>query len=258
MGRHGGHISLPRLDVVAVNPTHLERSDRFGKPQSTLTRQLPIRCGTSGANFVHLTLMRELAVVATPVSFARDSEIYSEGEPTTYAYKVVSGAVRTCKLLSNGRRQIAGFQLPSDIFGLELRPEQSLSAEAVNDTTVLIFRHDAVIELAERDRDSARELWLLTARQLQRVQNHALLLAKNAKERVAAFLLDMATRMPSGNVINLPMSRQDIADYLGLTIETVSRTLTQLENDGTIELSTSRQIVLRDQCTLNELNGLAA
>jgi CRP/FNR family nitrogen fixation transcriptional regulator len=101
-----------------------------------------------------------------------------------------------------------------------------------------------------------RELWALTGRELRRVQDHTLLLVKTAQERVAAFLLEMAARGPVGNAfIDLPMSRQDIADYLGLTIETVSRTLTHLESVATIEVPTSRHIVLRNRSALTKLNG---
>ncbi len=95
----------------------------------------------------------------------------------------------------------------------------------------------------------------LTGRELRRVQDRILLLIKSAQERVASFLLEMAERVPAGNAIDLPMSRQDIADYLGLTIETVSRTLTSLESCAAIEVPSSRRIVLRNQSALRRLNG---
>ena len=98
-------------------------------------------------------------------------------------------------------------------------------------------------------------MWALTARELQRVQDHIMVLIKSAQERVAGFLLEMADRVPGGGAVELPMSRQDIADYLGLTIETVSRTLTQLERAAAIELPTSRRIVLRNLSALNWLNA---
>ena len=101
----------------------------------------------------------------------------------------------------------------------------------------------------------ARELWALTARELGRVQNHMLVLVKNAQERIAMFLLEMAARAPGADSVELPMSRQDIADYLGLTIETVSRTLTQLEHDSSIALTSSRRIVLRNRAALTRLNA---
>ena len=98
-------------------------------------------------------------------------------------------------------------------------------------------------------------MWALTARELQRVQDHVMLLIKNARERVVGFLLEMADRAAGGGAVELPMSRQDIADYLGLTIETVSRTLTQLEKTAAIELPTSRRIVLRNRPALSRLNA---
>jgi len=87
------------------------------------------------------------------------------------------------------------------------------------------------------------------------MQKRVLLLVQSAQERVASFLLEMAERTPASNIIELPMTRQDIADYLGLTIETVSRTLTALEAAATIEVPTSRRIVLRNRPALNRLNS---
>ena len=114
----------------------------------------------------------------------------------------------------------------------------------------------AMLALAGRDGEVARQLWTLTADALQRVQDHMLVLGcMNAKERVANFLLQLAKRVSGGDELELPMSRQDIADYLGLTIETVSRTMTQLENDATIGLPTSRHIVLRNRAALGRLNS---
>jgi len=98
-------------------------------------------------------------------------------------------------------------------------------------------------------------MWELTARELQRTQDRMLALIRSAQERVAGFLLEMADRASNGGAVELPMSRQDIADYLGLTIETVSRTLTQLERSATIELPTSRRIVLRNRSALARLNA---
>jgi CRP/FNR family transcriptional regulator, nitrogen fixation regulation protein len=108
---------------------------------------------------------------------------------------------------------------------------------------------------AERERDLSQQLWTLTVRELQRVQQHSLVLIKNAEERVAGFLLEMASRCASGAAIELPMSRQDIADYLGLTIETVSRTFTQFVQSGVIALETSRRIKFRDRAALSRLNA---
>ena len=120
---------------------------------------------------------------------------------------------------------------------------------------IAMVKRRLVLGIAERDADVARELWSLTAGELCGARNHALLLIKSAQERAAAFLLEMSRRLTGSSSVELPMGRQDIADYLGLTIETVSRTLTQLESDHTIELLASRSIVLRNRSVLACLNG---
>ena len=196
-----------------------------------------------------------LEMMGAQMSFSRNAEIYGEGEAADYIYRVITGAVRTYKVLADGRRQVGGFYLPGDMFGVEPGDEHTFSAEAIAASKVLVMKRSAVLALAERDSEVARQLWTLTGRELGRVQDHILLLIKSAQERVAAFLLEMAERVSSGNAVDLPMSRQDIADYLGLTIETVSRTLTHLESAATIEVPTSRRIVLRNRAALSRLNA---
>ena len=194
-------------------------------------------------------------MMGTSMAFARNAEIYGENEPAEYLYKLVSGTVRTSKILNDGRRQIGAFYLPGDIFGFEVDSEHASSAEAITDAKVIVVKRSAVEALAARNSDVARQLWAMTGRELQRMQEHILLLIKSAQERVAGFLLEMATRIKSTNEVELPMSRQDIADYLGLTIETVSRTLTTLENSAAIALPSSRRIVLRNRAALRRLNA---
>ena len=189
------------------------------------------------------------------MSFAANAEIYGENEPADYLYKVVSGTVRTYKVLVDGRRQIGAFHLPGDIFGLETGDVHTFSAEAITECKVIVIKRSAVMTLAARDNDVARQMWELTARELARVQEHSLVLIKSAEERVAGFLLEMADRAPGGGAVELPMSRQDIADYLGLTIETVSRTLKHLEDAAAIELPERRRILLRNRSALRRLNA---
>jgi CRP/FNR family nitrogen fixation transcriptional regulator len=209
----------------------------------------------SAANMGRHNLTDTIEMMGVQMSFARNSEIYGENEPADYLYKVASGAVRTYKVLADGRRQIGAFYLPGDTFGLESGDIHAFSAEAVIDSKIVVIKRSSLIGLAARDNDVARQLWVLTSCELRRVQDHIMLLIKTAQERVVGFLLEMASRMPSEKQIELPMSRQDIADYLGLTIETVSRTLTQLENSAAIELATSRRVVLRNRVALSRLNG---
>jgi CRP/FNR family nitrogen fixation transcriptional regulator len=197
-----------------------------------------------------------IELMGSRMSYGRNVEIYGEGEPVEYLYKVISGAVRICKLLEDGRRQVTAFHLPGEIFGLEVGQEHRFSAEAISDSSILIVKRSALLALAARESEVARQLWTLMAGALQQVQDHMLVLGcMNAKERVSAFLLQLADRMAKANELDLPMSRQDIADYLGLTIETVSRTITQLENDAAIRLPSSRRIELRNRIALGRLNG---
>jgi CRP/FNR family transcriptional regulator, nitrogen fixation regulation protein len=195
-------------------------------------------------------LGQSMQLMGAMMVYPRNTEIFGETEPADYLYKVVSGSVRTYKILSDGRRQVGGFYLPGDIFGLEFADDHTLSAEAISDTKVLVIKRSALNALAGRDASVAQQLFALTGRELHRVQDRILLLIQSAQERVASFLLEMAERAAQNNIIDLPMSRQDIADYLGLTIETVSRTLTSLETAATIEVSTSRRIVLRNRAAL--------
>lgn len=220
-------------------------------PQASIKAILNADRGPSATS----ALTEALKGIATPVRYARNSEIYGEGEPAECVYRVVSGAVRTYKLMSDGRRQIGDFHIEGEIFGLEAGEACQFTAEAIADSVILVAKRSALVTLTSGNAELARELWAHTAGELQRAQDHLLLLGrKRAQERVATFLLDMAGRRESDIVVDLPMSRQDIADYLGLTIETVSRTLTRLEGDEAIEIPTSRRVVLRNRSALGRLN----
>lgn len=194
-------------------------------------------------------------LMGASISFERNEEVYGEGEPAEYLYTVQSGCVRTSKILNDGRRQIGAFYLPRDVFGLEADDQHSFSAEALSPTVVRVVKRSALTSRVACDTATATQMLKLTTTELQRTQSHILLLIKSAQERVAGFLLEMANRKHTTNEIELPMCRQDIADYLGLTIETVSRTLTQLENLCAIALPSSRRVVLRNRPALARLNA---
>ncbi|MGY4319671.1 helix-turn-helix domain-containing protein [Bradyrhizobium sp. JR3.5] len=200
-------------------------------PNSVLRGQ-PHSCGPFG-------------MIATPMRFTRNREIYGEDEAAEYLHQVVSGAVRTYKILEDGRRQIGAFYLPGDIFGFEAEGSHISSAEAICETHLLMVKRSALIFRASHERELTRQLWDAMALELRRFQQRHMLLISSAEERVIAFLLDMSRRATKNAAIELPMSRQDVADYLGLTIETVSRTFTQLEQNGAIALPTSRRVELR-------------
>jgi CRP-like cAMP-binding protein len=194
-------------------------------------------------------------MIGAVMPFARNAEIYGANERVEYLYKVLKGSVRTYKILQDGRRLIEAFYLPGDIFGFEVGDEHTLSAEAIVDCQLRVLRRASVAVLAARDSSVARHLYAMTVTELQRVRNHLMLLVKNARQRVAGFLLEMSRRSSDSDEIILPMSRQDIADYLGLTIETVSRSLTQLENAAAIALPSSRHIILCNRKALSRLNS---
>lgn len=197
-----------------------------------------------------------LAIHGARMRFGRNEEIFGEGEAADHLCRVVSGAVRTSRFSSDGRRQILAFHLPGDVFGIEPGGVHSLSAEAVTETEISLIRRSLVESAAAQDAKAARALLELMSRQLISAREHALVLGrKGANERVAAFLLQLADRFRAHGEISLPMSRADIADYLALTIETVSRAFTQMERDHAISLPSSRHVVVRDRGALELLQA---
>jgi CRP/FNR family transcriptional regulator, nitrogen fixation regulation protein len=197
-----------------------------------------------------------LSTTGSVLHFTQDREIYGEGDEAEAFFKIVSGVVRTCKFLSDGRRQIDAFHVEGDIFGFEAGDEHRLSAEAVSDCTVISYRRRGVERLAANNDALSRQLFSYAMCNMARAQDHSLLLGhKSAVEKVVAFLMEWADRSSSTGAITLAMTRQDIADYLGLTIETVSRTLSQLERDSMIELCTARQIHFKNPAALRALNA---
>jgi CRP/FNR family transcriptional regulator, nitrogen fixation regulation protein len=227
----------------------MHTSARF---QAMRSAQIPMPANRSRPTGIKAdSLSQSMDLMGATMAYPRNYEIFGEGEPADYLYKVISGSVRTYKITRDGRRQVAGFYMPGDIFGLEFADEHTLSAEAIGDTQVLVVKRTALNSLAGRNASIAQQLLALTGRELRCVQDRILLLIESAQERVAGFLLEMAERTSEGNTIDLPMSRQDIADYLGLSIETISRTLSALETSAAIEVSTSsRRIVLRNRAAL--------
>ncbi|WP_027132685.1 helix-turn-helix domain-containing protein [Geminicoccus roseus] len=184
-------------------------------------------------------------------SFVKDETIMAAGGCPIFFYKVVSGMVRTCQVLADGRRKIAAFYTAGDVFGIEAGHEHRFAAEALGDVTVLAYRRCSFDRVASGDGRIGRMVMDAMIRDLGRAHDHMLVLArKSAIGRVAAFLLDLSDRA-AGRVVDLSMPRADIADYLGLTIESVSRSFTQLERLGVIEvLATRRTVIVRDMAAL--------
>jgi len=201
--------------------------------------------------------LKVIDAFGTVVLVGRDQEIFAEGDTSEFCYRLVAGAVRLVKLMPDGRRQIAEFHLPHDLFGFEICETRYLSAEAVADCTLIRYPRRRIEALAERDPEFARYLREMTSGCLRRAHERMMLLArKSADERIASFLEEMAERSGNGtSALELPMSRVDIADYLGLTLETVSRVLNRLHRDHIITLSSATHIEVPDRETLRELGG---
>lgn len=195
-----------------------------------------------------------LHMAGTVVHVTEGREIFAEGDSTDTFYKVVSGVVRVCKFLNDGRRQIEAFHVTGETFGFELAAERTLSAEAVSDCTLISYRRHKIEQLAQQDEIVSHQLFQFAMHNLAQAQSHSLLLGRRgAAEKVASFILGWAGRCASDSIVQLAMTRQDIADYLGLTIETVSRSLSQFERDGVIALPSTRQLEVLNVDALHDL-----
>ena len=195
-------------------------------------------------------------VAGTVLNFVQNGTIYGEGDDANSFYKVALGVVRTCRFLSDGRRQIDAFYVAGDVFGLEAGAEHSFSAEAVIGSSVILYRRRDLAALTANNEGFSQQLFTYAMQRLVRAQEHAVLLGRrSAVEKLAAFLIDWAAYSPESTIIALEMTRLDIADYLGLTVETVSRTFSHLERNALIERPSARQIRLRDHKRLRDLNS---
>lgn len=196
----------------------------------------------------HLNTFQEFGLMSksnsadlSEVIFEKGSQIYGENEPAENVYQVKTGAVRSVKLLSDGRRQIGAFHLVGDIFGMTAEESHRFTTEAIVDTTLWLVKRKT-LDLADPDGALTRNLLSMTARDLQHAEDHLLLLGrKGSLEKVATFLLEMDKRLARTGAMTLPMTRIDIADYLGLRLETVSRALARLKREGAICVADSQQ-----------------
>jgi CRP/FNR family nitrogen fixation transcriptional regulator len=187
--------------------------------------------------------------------FTAERRLYTEGDAARSVYGVTNGIVRTCQFLSDGRRQIDAFHQAGDFFGFEAGNSHRLAAEAVTDCAVEAYRLSDLETFCLHNEKLRRWLFGQAMTAMARVQEHSLLLGRaSATQKLAAFLLEMAERSDQETMVELAMSRQDIADYLGLSIETVSRTLTVLDRDGLISLPFPRRVILRNRRALEKIN----
>jgi CRP/FNR family nitrogen fixation transcriptional regulator len=216
--------------------------------------KVPAAIALKGA--ANLPREADLARLGTTQVLGKGEEVFAEGDAAEFFYKVVSGTIRTYKLLSDGRRQIDAFHLGGDIFGIEAGHEHRFSAEAVEGATVIAFRRSRLDSLTQQNPAFGEQVMASMIRNLERAQDHMLLLGrKTAQEKIASFLLDLAERMHEDDQFELPMQRTDIADHLGLTIETVSRMLTQFARQGLIKLAASSRNIVLNKVALARLNA---
>jgi CRP/FNR family nitrogen fixation transcriptional regulator len=188
------------------------------------------------------------------ISVRAGDAIFAEGDTPLYFYKILSGSVRLVKAVADGHRQICDFLLPGDLAGFSNAAEHEFTAEAIQDCTLVRYRRRDTDLAMKNDAELACELQALTARGLSSAYAHMVRLChRSAYDRVAWFLLGMAARSDAKDGwIELPMTRVDIADYLGMAHETVSRAFSQLKKSGAIVEPTLNRIKLVDADVLEE------
>jgi CRP/FNR family transcriptional regulator len=209
------------------------------------------------ADLTHEEIKR-LTTVRCHASLPANFTVFREGDEVDHVYSISAGTVKLYKLLPDGRRQIIGFLFSGELFGLAVEGAYVYTAETVTATQLCRFTHRKLDTLRDEIPRLERRMFSMAVKDLVAAQEQMLLLGrKTAREKLATFLLRLSRRqeqvgLPSSPVA-LPMSRADIADYLGLTIETVSRTFTQLKRDATIGLPASGHVLLQDEAALREL-----
>ncbi len=199
----------------------------------------------------------QLAAARMHQHVAPGETFLNEGEPATHFFNVVEGAVKVFKLMPDGRRQITGFLFAGDLLGLAFNDTYTYSAEAISPVKLCRFPRRQLERLLDAFPKMERRLLAMASNELAAAQEQMMLLGrKTAHERIASFLLSLARREArhgAGDNVMLPMTRTDIADYLGLTTETASRVFTSLKKRGYIELEAGGRVRLADRDTLEEI-----
>jgi CRP-like cAMP-binding protein len=242
-GRPGRVKAERREDVIAppnrrnqANGTR--RSKRLAASQNSLST--PLFVGISQA-------------VSVTYNVRSGEEIFGEGEDAQFVYKLVTGSVRVCKMLIDGQRHISCFHLPGDVFGLARTAVHRVSAEALEDSQVLMFRTSQVQRLIASDLHAAHQMLGVFISKLDEAEAQMFRLGRqSALQRVAAFLAEIEGRLGRRGSLELPMSRRDIGDYLGLSLETVSRSISQLQRRKALDRVEPRRMHL-DQTKIDAM-----
>lgn len=215
---------------------------------------LPIATPRADSPDCQLCDVFKKASVAPRSPFPAGEQLFRQGDPARLVYRILKGSAVSYRLLSDGRRQVTGFHLPGDFVGLEAGVEHSTTAEALSTVQASAIERAELAKRAATDINLARALWQTTVRAVHRSEDHVKILARQgATERVVAFLLDFAGRRQDSEIVDLPMTRQDIADHVGLAIHTVSRTLSQLQTEGLIEARSTRRVRLLQRDRLERI-----
>ncbi len=223
---------------------------------SISSRYWPLPAATPASDHSAADDLAVLRRSGSKIRYSRGETIFNEGDPADYAYSVASGAVRLCKHTADGRRQIAQFLLPGDFFSFMAMDEHSFTAEAADDTVVICYPRRQIERMTDERPCLRRFFGSLLARRVKEVQNHLVTLGRQtAKEKVASFLVMLVERAGAEDEsrIDLPMSRQDIADFLGLTIETVCRMLTSMKRSRLIDLPNTHELIICDSDGISAL-----
>lgn len=244
---------MPRYNIV---PGAVPRA---GVQTDSPCAACPIReiavCGA-----LESTELGALTAILDGVVVESGTVVFYEGDPAEHVFNVTSGSVRLSKLLPDGRRQITGFLFPGDFLGLAFNETYSYSAEAIQPAELCRFPRTGFEKMLDGHPRMERRLLGLASNELATAQDQMVLLGrKTAREKLASFLIMLSRRAErrgqGANPVNVPMTRTDIADYLGLTIETVSRTFTDLRKSGLIEQLPDHDVRLTGPDDLLEIAG---
>ena len=236
------------------------------EPPSPDQKHLPEPCATCAARVLSVCDaiddcdLDRLAAITRVHQIEPHRTFVTEGDPADYLFNITEGTVKVYKLLPDGRQQITGFLSAGDFLGLSFQENYGCSAEAVTQVRYCQFPRRKLSQLLTDFPEMERRLLGIASNELAAAQDQMLLLGrKTARERVASFLLMLSRRaVRAGREIDpviLPMTRSDMADYLGLTVETVSRTFTQLKKAGVVELREAGTVHLPNHAALEELGG---
>ncbi len=248
---------MPTTAVHEIRPAFAPFAAKIQNCRNCPARNKAV-CGAASAE-----ALDRLAGLVSPQQLAAGETLIDEGDDATHLFTITAGSVKVYKLLPDGRRQVTGFLFQGDFLGLAFNETYTYSAEALTDATVCRFPRRQFDDFVSRHTAIERRLLAMASHELAAAQEQMVLLGrKTAQERVASFLLGLVRRQErlgrDGKAIRLTMTRTDIADYLGLTTETVSRTFTGFRAAGLIELDGTTLVRVLDRAALEEIGETAA